>query len=54
MSFLETRPLTKTVELLRPTLDPSTRDEIVTVLARLIANAVMRSEVAVDDEARDE
>ena len=55
MSFLEPRPLTKTVEPERPVpLDPANRDEIVTVLARLIASAVMRNEVAVDKEARDE
>ena len=59
MSFLETRS-TKTaepvepVEPVWPTLDPTTRSEIVAALARLIAKAAARSEVGVDQEVRDE
>lgn len=56
MSFLETKP-TKTAEPLEPvwpTLDPTSRSEIVAVLARLIAKAAARSEVGVDQEVRDE
>lgn len=59
MSFLETRS-TKTAEPAEPvepvwsTLDPTSRSEIVAVLARLIAKAGARNEVGVDQEVRDE
>jgi hypothetical protein len=56
MSFLEIRS-TKTaepVEPVWPTLDPTTRSEIVAALARLIAKAAARSEVGVEQEVRDE
>lgn len=53
MSFLETRP-TETVEPVWPTLGPDEKDEIVMVLARLIAKAAARNEVGVDQEVRDE
>lgn len=59
MSFLETKP-TKAVEPIEPvdpvwaTLDPANRSEIVAVLARLIAKAVVPSKVGVDQEVRDE
>ena len=49
MSFLET-PSTKAVEAVWPTLDPENKDEIVTTLARLIAKAVLRNDVATQDE----
>lgn len=54
MSFLEPKPLSKTVEPVRPVLDLANRDELVTVLARLIANAVLRTGVAADEEVHDE
>ena len=49
MSFLET-PSAKAVEAVGPTLDPENKDEIVTTLARLIAKAVLRNDVATQDE----
>ena len=54
LSFLETQS-TKGVapDPVWPTLDPVDRDEIVAVLARLIAKAVVRK-VGVDKEDRDE
>jgi hypothetical protein len=53
MSFLETKPA-DAVEPVWPTLDPASRSEIVTMLARLIAKAAVRNEIGVDKEARDE
>ncbi len=55
MSFLETAS-SEAVEPtpVWPTLDPAAREVIVTMLARLIAKAVVRKEVGVDKEERDE
>jgi hypothetical protein len=55
MRFLETES-TEAVEPkpVWPRLDPADRDVIVTMLARLIAKAVVRKEVGVDKEERDE
>jgi hypothetical protein len=55
MSFLETAS-TEAVEPepVWPTLDPAGRDVIATMLARLIAKAVVQKEVGVDKEERDE
>jgi hypothetical protein len=53
MSFLETPP-TKVVEPVWPTLDPADRDEIVTVLARLIVKAIAQTQISVGAEVRDE
>lgn len=54
MSFLEAKP-TKPAEPVWPTLDPTTRSEIVAVLARLIARAVVpSSEAGVDEEVHNE
>lgn len=53
MSFLEPRPI-ETVEPVWSTLAPADKNEIVMVLARLIAKAAARNEVGVDKGVRDE
>lgn len=52
MSFLETAA-TMAAQSVWPALDPELRDEVVTVLARLIANTLEKNDVF-DPEARDE
>jgi len=52
MSFLETAP-TKAAKSVWPALDPAQRDEVVTMLARLIAKTLEKNDVF-DQEASDE
>lgn len=53
MRFLETKPVTA-AEPVWPKLDPLDRDEIVKVLARLIAKAVVQDGTEADKKVGDE
>lgn len=53
MRFLETKPVTA-AEPVWPKLDPVDRDEIVRVLARLIAKAVVQDGAEAGKEVGDE
>jgi hypothetical protein len=53
MRFLEAKPTTA-AEPVWPTLDPVDRGEIVRLLARLIAKAVVQDEAEADKEVGDD